>query len=141
MTSMIEEQTAAAASHNSQEQKAETEANTAPLKPRVAPGKGKSRKKATPAKKTAKRPKAAKAPKAPRGEEKTGVARDRSKTATVLALIQRPKGATLAEIMDATGWQPHSVRGFVSGTLGKKMGLTVTSMKGENGGRSYSITG
>jgi hypothetical protein len=41
--------------------------------------------------------------------------------------------------MKATGWQPHTVRGFVSGTLGKKMGLTVISTKGENGERSYSI--
>jgi hypothetical protein len=41
--------------------------------------------------------------------------------------------------MKVTGWQPHSVRGFLSGTVGKKMGLTVTSTKGEDGERSYSI--
>ena len=62
-----------------------------------------------------------------------------SKTANILDLIQREGGATLAEIMEATGWQAHSVRGFISGTLGKKMGLTVESVKGEDGQRTYSI--
>jgi len=41
--------------------------------------------------------------------------------------------------MEATNWQAHSVRGFISGTLGKKMGLTVVSTRGENGERTYSI--
>jgi hypothetical protein len=41
--------------------------------------------------------------------------------------------------MKATDWQPHSVRGFISGTLGKKMELEVESVKGENGERTYSI--
>jgi hypothetical protein len=45
----------------------------------------------------------------------------------------------MKELMKATGWQPHSVRGFISGTVGKKMGLTVESTKGENGERKYSI--
>jgi hypothetical protein len=44
------------------------------------------------------------------------------------------------QLMKATGWQPQSVRGFLSGTVGKKMGLTVTSTMGEDGERSYSIT-
>ena len=43
--------------------------------------------------------------------------------------------------MKATGWQPHSVRGFLSGTVGKKMGLTVKSTKGEDGERTYSVKG
>ena len=88
-------------------------------------------KKATPAKATAKSQKAAK-------PEDTGV-RAGSKTATILGLLQRAKGATLAEIMEATSWQAHSVRGFVSGTLGKKMGLTVKSERREDGTRVYSI--
>jgi hypothetical protein len=62
-----------------------------------------------------------------------------SKTATLLALIQRPEGATLAELMTAASWQAHSVRGFISGTLGKKMGLTVGSAKREDGERVYTI--
>ena len=63
--------------------------------------------------------KAAEAPKAakPKGEG----ARANSKTSAVLDLLRRAKGATLAEIMEATSWQAHSVRGFISGTLGKKM--------------------
>jgi Protein of unknown function (DUF3489) len=52
-------------------------------------------------------------------------AREGSKTARILDLIRQPGGATLAAIMAATGWQPHSVRGFVSGTLGRKMGLRI----------------
>jgi len=41
--------------------------------------------------------------------------------------------------MKATGWQPHSIRGFLSGTVSKKMGLAVTSTKGEDGERIYSV--
>jgi hypothetical protein len=55
--------------------------------------------------------------------------------------VRRPGGVTLKEVVKATGWQPHSVRGFISGTLGKKMGLTVTSTKGDDGERRYSIQG
>jgi len=57
----------------------------------------------------------------------------------VLDLLKRPGGATSKELQKATGWQPHSVRGFLSGTVGKKMGLAVTSTKGEDGERSYSV--
>jgi hypothetical protein len=126
------------------EPKAEKKASTRKQKPDIAPAKGKSGKKATPAKKApkaekgAKPAKAAKAPKTAKPEGKDGV-RVGSKTATVLALIQRAKGATLAEIMEATSWQAHSVRGFISGTLGKKMGLTVNSAKGEDGERRYTL--
>ena len=45
----------------------------------------------------------------------------------------------MKELMKATGWQPHSIRGFLSGTVGKKMALTVTSIKAEDGERSYAI--
>ena len=54
-------------------------------------------------------------------------------------LLKRPGGATSKELMKATGWLPHSVRGFLSGTVRKKMGLTVTSTKGEDGERTYSV--
>jgi len=54
--------------------------------------------------------------------------------------LQRPEGATLAAIMKATSWQAHSVRGYLSGTLRKKMGLNVVATKAEDGGRHYSIT-
>jgi hypothetical protein len=68
------------------------------------------------------------------------VARPDSKTAKVLAMLRQTEGATLQQIMSVTGWQAHSVRGFVSGTLGKKLHLTVVSAKGEDGQRRYSVT-
>jgi hypothetical protein len=58
-----------------------------------------------------------------------------------LALLKRPDGATLQELMKATSWQPHSVRGFLSATVGKKMGLKVESVKPEDGERRYSVKG
>ena len=95
----------------------------------VAPAKGKSGKKATSAKK------------APKGRKKADkpAARDGSKTSQILALLKRPGGATLQQLMAATEWQPHSVRGFISGTLGKKMGLAVESAKSEKGERTYAL--
>jgi hypothetical protein len=69
------------------------------------------------------------------------VPREFSKTAIVLDLLRRKDGATLAEIAKATNWQNHSIRGFISGTIGKKMGLKVESTKDENGGRTYRIAG
>jgi len=65
--------------------------------------------------------------------------RGSNKTAKILDLRKRPAGATSKELMKATGWLPHSVRGFLSGTVCKKMGLTVTSTKGEDGERTYSV--
>src|SRR5262249_3179599 len=70
---------------------------------------------------------------------KSAAAGGGSKKAEVVELMQRKGGCTLAEIMKATGWQAHTVRGFVSGTLGKKMGLTVTSTKNDQGERTYSL--
>ena len=93
----------------------------------VAPKKGKAAKKASPTQK------------APKAAQEKGT-RDGSKAAKVLALLKRPDGATLAELMKATGWQAHSVRGFLSGTVSKKLGLAVTSAKSEDSERTYSIT-
>jgi hypothetical protein len=87
---------------------------------------------------TAKPKKAAQAPKTAQPAEAEGV-REGSKTAKVLDLLKRPNGATLKELMKTTGWQPHSLRGFLSGTVGKKLQLTVTSTKGADGERSYSL--
>jgi hypothetical protein len=83
---------------------------------------------------TAKPSKAKKA----KSAEKPATVRDGSKKALILELLGRPDGATLAELMAATEWQAHSVRGFLSGTLGKKMGLTVQSAKRDQE-RVYSI--
>jgi len=56
----------------------------------------------------------------------------------VVALLQQPSGATLQEIMAATGWQPHSVRGFISAQLSKRLGFRVKSFERE-GARVYQI--
>jgi hypothetical protein len=80
-----------------------------------------------------------KAPKPARAKA-SSLLRPQSKGAKVLELVSRSKGASLAELMKATGWQSHSVRGFISGTLGTKMGLKVQSAKRENGERLYSLS-
>ena len=84
-------------------------------------------------------PKKAKAAKAATVKDVTPTARDGSKKAIVLDMLKRPDGATLADIMSATDWQAHSVRGFISGSLGKKMGLTVESFKRSDGVRAYKV--
>lgn len=108
---------------------------SAAQKAHVAPSKTRSGKKASPAKKATKGAKSAQSPKKATG------ARQGSKTAKVLDLLKHSGGATLKELMKATGWQAHSVRGFLSGALGKKMGLTVTSTKAEDEERRYSVKG
>ncbi len=63
-----------------------------------------------------------------------------TKQAILIGLLQRRGGATIAQMTAKTGWQPHSVRGAISGTLKKKLGLAVTSNKVEGRDRVYQIT-
>jgi len=107
--------------------KASKKARVGAQRAHVAPKKGKSE------------PKAKAAKKAPKAAKKADGARDGSKAAKVLELLKRPDGTTLAELMKATGWQAHSLRGFLSGTVRKKMGLEVASTKTEDGERTYSV--
>jgi hypothetical protein len=123
-----------------------TEATVAPESADSAPAAEAATKSANPKRKTAKAAKAKKA-KAPsktksakpkRAKASSAEAREASKKAEVLALLQRKNGATLSEIMDKMGWQRHTVRGFMAGTL-KKAGYAVESFKPEGGERTYRI--
>ena len=124
--------TEAAAVAQAEEPKAKKKASAGARRAHVAPKKGKPGKKASPAKKAPKDKKGAKS------KESAGP-REGSKTDRILEMLKQPGGVTSKELMKATGWQPHSVRGFLSGTVGKKMGLVVVSTKGEDGERSYSV--
>ena len=62
-----------------------------------------------------------------------------TKQAQLIAMLQAPEGATVAEIAEATSWQHHSIRGAISGSLKKKLGLTVTSEKVAERGRVYKL--
>jgi hypothetical protein len=81
-------------------------------------------------------PKKAVEPAAPAAPRKT---RDNTKQAQLIAMLRRKEGATIAQIVAATGWQPHTVRGAFAGALKKKLGLTVTWEKVEGIGRVYRL--
>lgn len=92
------------------------------------------------------KPKAAKKPvRKPAAEKPSKPARTKkaaeprvTKQAKVIDALGRPEGATIAEIMEMTGWQEHSVRGFISGAVKKKLGLTVERIT-EDGRISYRV--
>jgi hypothetical protein len=63
----------------------------------------------------------------------------RSKTDLILSLLRRKNGASIAEIAQAIGWQAHSVRGFLSGTVRKKLKLTIADNMPEDGARRYVV--
>jgi len=62
-----------------------------------------------------------------------------TKTAALLALLSRKEGASLEELESASGWQPHSVRGFLAGTVKKMRGVSLSSEKPEDGVRRYRV--
>jgi hypothetical protein len=112
MTSNAEEHANTPAAATVQPPKATKRANVATHKRRVAPGKPRSGTKASSAERRPKSQKAAKQAKPAAG------AREGTKAAKVLSLLRRPDGASLKELMKATGWLlAHSVRGFLSGTV------------------------
>jgi hypothetical protein len=73
-------------------------------------------------------------------QTKTSAGRAASKQACVLAQLSLPQGATIAVLTQTTGWQPHSVRGFLAGIVRKKLGLDLVSEKTPDG-RVYRIVG
>lgn len=111
--------------------KAEGKAKGSAQSAKGTPVKGKSTKKATPAKAAPKAKKAAK-------EKEGGAPREGSKTAQVVAMLQRKNGATISEIMEKMAWQKHTVRGFMAGAM-KKAGHEVESFKPEGGERTYRL--
>ncbi|MFN3313523.1 MAG: DUF3489 domain-containing protein [Hyphomonas sp.] len=83
------------------------------------------------------------APDAPTGPEaapKARTPREGTKQATLIAMLRAPDGATIEDIMAATGWQSHTVRGAMAGALKKKLRLEVSSEKVEGRGRVYRIS-
>jgi hypothetical protein len=96
-------------------------------------------KKAKASRKPAKAKKAATPKKTAKATKAKGVPKSGSKAAIVLDLMKRKEGATLAEIAEATDWQNHSIHGFVSGHITKKLGLKVDSTKSEAGERTYRV--
>jgi len=133
MTSNAEEQANTPAPASVQPPKATKRAHVAPQKGRVAPGKPRSGKKAIPSRKRPKSQKAARQAKPAAG------AQEGSKAAKVLGLLRRPDGASLKELMKTTGWLAHSVRGFLSGAVAKRMKLKLVSAKSEGAERRYSL--
>ena len=65
--------------------------------------------------------------------------RKSTKQAMLIELLKAPEGTTIQEVADATGWQPHTVRGAIAGTIKKKLGLDVVSKKVDGRGRVYRI--
>ena len=70
-----------------------------------------------------------------------GKTREGTKQALLVGLLGRAEGATIDEIVAATGWQPHTVRGAFAGALKKRLGLTIASEKVEGRGRVYRVVG
>ena len=79
-------------------------------------------------------------PKPRASRSQLGAIREDTKTAQVIALLKQPAGCSLQNLMKAAGWQAHSVRGFLSGQLRKKLGLRVKSFQ-RDGDRVYAIRG
>jgi hypothetical protein len=73
------------------------------------------------------------------GQVKVEVPAENTKQDRILSLLKRRNGATILEMMQATGWQQHSVRGFLAGTVKKKLGLDLTSSKSDGELRRYRI--
>ena len=72
-------------------------------------------------------------------EDENGKRRKATKQQICIDLLRRPNGASIEELQEVTGWQPHSVRGFLAGAVKKKLGLAVVSEKPDDGPRRYRV--
>lgn len=130
-------QTAAAAEHGATDAPKQAKASKAASRKKNAPKtKGARKTAATKAAKPTAKPKAKSA-----DAKVSATGRANSKKTAVLDLMRRKNGATMSEIAKATGWQNHSIRGFISGMVAKRMGLAVESTKNEQGERTYRLAG
>ena len=106
-----------------------------------SPNTGQPKKKTAAGKKASgKKPASKAADAAPDAPGKPHTFRAGSKAEIILKKLKTVKGAPIDELIEATGWQSHSVRGFISGTVKKKLGLEVASEPGKDGVRRYRIT-
>jgi hypothetical protein len=103
-------------------------AHTAPVPPKATTRKDRAKKTTKPISR-----------KAAKTVRKRTVGHGATKTDKILALLKRPGGTTLKELIKATAWQPHSVRGFLSGVIAKKLKLKLASVKDDSGERRYSV--
>jgi hypothetical protein len=76
----------------------------------------------------------------PADEPRERKTREGTKQALVIEMLRRPEGASIAEIVEATGWLSHTARGVLAGSLKKKLGLAIDSEKQEARGRVYRLT-
>jgi Protein of unknown function (DUF3489) len=137
------EPTATTVAEPNHEAQATTTASAAPQAAQVPPAGTASKKGATARKGVARGRKAARTSttrtvmkKAAKPEQ--AAAREGTKKGLILGLLRRKNGATMAEIAQVTGWEKHSIRGFVSGTVSKRLGFKVESTRSE-AGRNYRI--
>lgn len=73
--------------------------------------------------------------------KKSATAARKSKQRRLIEMLQRPQGATIEQMAEALGWQPHTVRGTLSGALKKRLGLAITSTREKDRDRVYRISG
>jgi hypothetical protein len=78
-------------------------------------------------------------PAAPAAPEQGRKTREGTKQALIIAMLGRPEGASITEIAEASGWLHHTIRGMIAGSLRKKLGLAITSTKGDGRGRIYRL--
>ncbi|WP_425067849.1 DUF3489 domain-containing protein [Reyranella sp.] len=91
--------------------------------------------------KSTRKPRSTKTTTPKQAAESAAAPRDNTKQARLIAMLRRPEGATIEEIVKALEWQAHTARGAISGALKKKLGLAIESEKEGERGRVYRIGG